>query len=106
MRIQLPSKALVLCTCKIFGGTVATLAAVLSGENFCQPNFFGSCLGYFMRTDLLSFSIALLAMGLLLSAFRDLLQDFEQFVLLRRDIESLAEHGDKDLVLNFAFIDN
>jgi len=105
MRIRFPSKASIVCTFKVIGGSTATLAAVLSGQHLCPPNIFCMDLGFYMRIHLWSLSITMLAAGLLLSAFRDLVFDLGTIELLERDIEAVADPINEDLILHFGLED-
>ena len=62
-------------------------------------------LGFYMRIHLWSLSITMLAAGLLLSAFRDLVFDLGTIELLERDIEAVADPINEDLILHFGLED-
>lgn len=90
MRIQLPSKRLVLCVIKILLGSAAAFAAVLTGKGTCPPNTFCMDLGFFMPMTPFSISMVVIAMALLISAFQDIYKRLNRIDIGARDIESIA----------------
>ena len=97
MRAELPRKNWKITACKIIAGSLAALVAVLTGEHMCGGGGFGlfdSCfydLGYFLPLGLLEISVTLVAIALLLSAFRDVFANLKRFSLVSQDVESVAD---------------
>jgi hypothetical protein len=95
MRIRTPNKAFILFALKLILGAAAAAVVLLNGVTFggCPPGAF--CLVsiefYSMRLDLWSGFTTLFALGLLLSALKDLLVDLKRFELLERNVESIAD---------------
>lgn len=105
LNLQLPSRALVLRTSKILTGSVAALVSLLSGQTTCAPNVFGLCYGMYLPFELMQFSITLLAASLLVSALKDIFMDMGRIALLDRDIESIADPINENLVLDLGIYD-
>lgn len=101
MRIQLPSKRLVLCVFKILLGSAAAFAAVLTGKGTCPPNMFCMDLGFFMPMSLFSISMVLIAMALLVSAFQDIYKRLSRMDIGSRDIESIAHRQNDEFYVRF-----
>jgi hypothetical protein len=95
MRIKALKKAKNLCALKVILGSAMVFAVLLNGVTIggCSPNVF--CLFtlefYSMRLDLWSGLAAVFGAGLLLSAFKDLLENLRPLELLGRNIESIAD---------------
>jgi hypothetical protein len=95
MRVRVPNKALILLALKLIVGSAAAAMVLLNGTTFggCPPGAF--CLidieFYSMRFDHWSGFTALFALGLLLSALKDLLVGLKRFELLERNVESIAD---------------
>lgn len=101
MTAELPRKNWKLTACKIIIGSLAALVAVLTGERACGggSNLFDACfrdLGYFLPLGLFEISVTLLAISLLLSAFRDVFANLGRFTLVGRDVESVADMPNDD----------
>ena len=94
MGIQLASKRAVLIGLKVFLGSVGAFVAVLTGKGTCPPNFLCWDLGYFMPISFFSVSMVLIAMVLLISAFKDIFDGVRSIDIGRRDIESVADRDD------------
>ena len=109
MRIRFPSKESIFCAFKIIGGSAAVFAIVLDGINFssCPPGTFCAPIFEFhaMRIDLWSVGTMLLALGLLLSALKDILLGLGSLELLERDIESIAYPFSENLYFHFGLSD-
>ena len=106
MPFRYPSKASLLCACKVVCGSAAVLVSFLSGYQLCPPNIL--CVinpGVAMRVELFTLSVSLLAAGLLLSALRDLLLVLGTLELLDRDIEAVADPINENLILHFGLND-
>ena len=88
---------------KIIAGTLLALVALSSGEHFCLGDgFFGLFRycpyerGYFLTPGLFEVSVTVLAIILLLSAFRDIYAILGPIKLLERNAESIADRpGDE-----------
>ena len=97
VRIQLPSKKVVIRGLKILLGSTAALIAVLTGKGGCPPNMFCTFdLGYLMPINLFSLSMVLIAIVSLVSAFRDIFQNLERIDIGQRDVESIAQRQNDD----------
>ncbi len=87
--------ASILLALKLIAGCAAAIAVLLNGVKFnsCPPGTY--CAGVFdfysMRLDLWSGFTTLVALGLLLSALKDLMVGFGRIEILERDVESIAE---------------
>ena len=92
MRIRLPSKESIIAGSKIFGGALAALVSIFSGQQMCAFGMFSACydLGIYLPFGLFELSVTLLAGALLLSAFLDIFSSMGRIVLLERDVEVVA----------------
>ena len=97
MRIQFIDWACVLLACKIIVGCVCAVVAFASAEDACPANVFCLDLGHRPSLGVWPVSNMLLAIALLVSAFRDLLRASRWTELLPRDIEAVASLDREDL---------
>lgn len=95
MRISQLRNVPTFCVLKVIVGSVIVFNMLLSGVTMggCPPNV--NCLWslefYSMRLDTWSVVAAILSIGLLLSAFKDLLKGLTPIELLERNVESIAD---------------
>ncbi len=95
MLIRPAFKAFIIVALKLMLGTAAAAAVLLNGTTFggCLPGTY--CLVdlefYSMQLDLWSGLMTLVALLLLLSAFKGLLLGLKRFELLERNVESIAD---------------
>lgn len=96
-RDRLPGRAAVVLAAKVISGSLLVLALVLiGGQHSC--NLLSGCMtNTFLLMTPLTLSLTGLAMGLLLSAFRDVLLALPPMSLLERDIESVAGPAGENL---------
>ena len=97
MKVELPRKNWKLIACKIVVVSLTALVAVLTGERACGGigiHLFYACLydpHYYLPFGLFEISVTLLALSLLLSAFRDVFANLGRFTLVGREVESVAD---------------
>ena len=97
MRIQLPSKKVVIGGLKVLLGSTAALIAILTGKGGCPTHIFCiSSPGYFMPINVFSLSMVLIAIVSLVSAFKDIFQNLERIDIGQRDVESIAQRQNDD----------
>ena len=95
MRVRAPTRASILLVLKVIVGSAAAIVVLLNGVTFggCPPGTLCLLLFefYSMQLDLWSGLTTLFALGLLLSALKDLLIRVKRIDVLERNVESIAD---------------